>query len=386
MLRHRHNWTRGVAAQHASLSRWRSPVRIRSGPPQPLFPTPRPPARTGRSSFRSALAVAMSTSGTIRPVNQRPLLAALGVFAIAVVLDGACRARRAAAASPGRVARRARPSCDARASPSVAAARRRAPPPSVTARRAAVRHRPRRRRRTPAPVDVAIVPVTNFRATPTSTNAGPRSRPSWPARAAATRRSSSSPPRRTRSSPRSASRGPAVASRLVLAADAPALAADLAKSRKRLAFLRADAVGPRSARWRGADALFGVGRVDDLDRLAAHRRLRRRARRRDAFDPAATWTLFAGGDILLDRGVYKTLVVERQGRRLPVRWRDGRDHQPLLLLVVRLGAAAHEADRQRGRGPRAHRGRRPRHRQLREPGAEPRALAHQGHGLLRGPG
>src|SRR6476469_6310868 len=29
--------TRGVAAQHASLSRWRSPVRIRSGPPV-LFP------------------------------------------------------------------------------------------------------------------------------------------------------------------------------------------------------------------------------------------------------------------------------------------------------------------------------------------------------------
>ena len=53
MLRHRHNWTRGVAAQHASLSRWRSPVRIRSGPPQSLLPTPRPPARTGRSSSRT---------------------------------------------------------------------------------------------------------------------------------------------------------------------------------------------------------------------------------------------------------------------------------------------------------------------------------------------
>ena len=32
IIRHR-SWTRGVAAQHASLSRWRSPVRIRSGPP-----------------------------------------------------------------------------------------------------------------------------------------------------------------------------------------------------------------------------------------------------------------------------------------------------------------------------------------------------------------
>ena len=33
--------TRGVAAQHASLSRWRSPVRIRSGPPGLLRPPPR---------------------------------------------------------------------------------------------------------------------------------------------------------------------------------------------------------------------------------------------------------------------------------------------------------------------------------------------------------
>ena len=38
MLRPRRNWTRGVAAQHASLSRWRSPVRIRSGPPSLAFP------------------------------------------------------------------------------------------------------------------------------------------------------------------------------------------------------------------------------------------------------------------------------------------------------------------------------------------------------------
>ena len=34
--------TRGVAAQHASLSRWRSPVRIRSGPPGPRSARTRP--------------------------------------------------------------------------------------------------------------------------------------------------------------------------------------------------------------------------------------------------------------------------------------------------------------------------------------------------------
>src|SRR4051795_4302977 len=53
MLRPRRNWTRGVAAQHASLSRWRSPVRIRSGPPSRFLLTPRPPARTGRSRVSS---------------------------------------------------------------------------------------------------------------------------------------------------------------------------------------------------------------------------------------------------------------------------------------------------------------------------------------------
>ena len=42
----RRSRTRGVAAQHASLSRWRSPVRIRSGPPYRISLRPvRPPGR-----------------------------------------------------------------------------------------------------------------------------------------------------------------------------------------------------------------------------------------------------------------------------------------------------------------------------------------------------
>ena len=45
--------------------------------------------------------------------------------------------------------------------------------------------------------------------------------------------------------------------------------------------------------------------------------------------PGGAWTLVAGGDILLDRGVAQTVKVERQGRRLPVRRRHGRDHRPL---------------------------------------------------------
>ena len=45
--------TRGVAAQHASLSRWRSPVRIRSGPPPRPTPSDAPFARPNGASLRS---------------------------------------------------------------------------------------------------------------------------------------------------------------------------------------------------------------------------------------------------------------------------------------------------------------------------------------------
>jgi len=111
--------------------------------------------------------------------------------------------------------------------------------------------------------------------------------------------------------------GPVVTDRLVLAADVEALAADLARTPRRLGFLRGDAVGPsvRALAW-GSDALFGVGRVTamaDWPLVVAFRA----GTEADSFDPAATWTLFAGGDILLDRGVYKTLVVEGKGEDFP---------------------------------------------------------------------
>ena len=100
---------------------------------------------------------------------------------------------------------------------------------------------------------------------------------------------------------------PADAKRLVLAPDATTLAKDLAKNRKRLAFLRADAIGPevRALAW-GDTALFGVDRVKDLGDWPLTARLPAAAAG-DAFDPSTTWTLFAGGDIMLDRGVYLTL-------------------------------------------------------------------------------
>ena len=49
MIRHRPR-TRGVAAQHASLSRWRSPVRIRSGPPS-LFDSSHAPSARPDGAF-----------------------------------------------------------------------------------------------------------------------------------------------------------------------------------------------------------------------------------------------------------------------------------------------------------------------------------------------
>ena len=94
---------------------------------------------------------------------------------------------------------------------------------------------------------------------------------------------------------------------IVTFADEPALAADLAKNRKRLAFLRADAVGPevRALAW-GGTALFGVDRVKKLADWPLTAQMPA-PKTTEAYDPATTWTLFAGGDILLDRGVYLTL-------------------------------------------------------------------------------
>ncbi len=110
---------------------------------------------------------------------------------------------------------------------------------------------------------------------------------------------------------------PSDSSRLVLARDATALASDLADNRKRLAFLRADVVGPdvRALDW-GAKALFGVDRVRKSSAWPLTARLPEPSAA-DAYDPATTWTLFAGGDIMLDRGVYQTLEVNGKGADFP---------------------------------------------------------------------
>ena len=110
---------------------------------------------------------------------------------------------------------------------------------------------------------------------------------------------------------------PTDSSRLVLAEDATILQADLAKDGTRLGFMRADMIGPevRALAW-GRSALFGVGRVTRLTDWPLRAPLPSPAAGA-AFDPATTWTLFAGGDILLDRGVYQTVKLRGKGVDFP---------------------------------------------------------------------
>jgi len=112
-------------------------------------------------------------------------------------------------------------------------------------------------------------------------------------------------------------RPPEASAHLRLAKDASELAVDLANHRDRLAFIRADAVGPsvRALAW-GTDTLFGVGAVERLADWPLAARLPS-AGPGAAFDPAAGWTLVAGGDILLDRGVHVATRVEKRGVDFP---------------------------------------------------------------------
>jgi Bacterial capsule synthesis protein PGA_cap len=94
-----------------------------------------------------------------------------------------------------------------------------------------------------------------------------------------------------------------------------ALAKDLAADSKRLAFLRASQVTPavRAIGWAAHD-LFGVDRVK---KTASWKLMAHLPGDAHPFDAAATWTVAAGGDILLDRGVYKAMVLEHKGANFP---------------------------------------------------------------------
>jgi hypothetical protein len=169
---------------------------------------------------------------------------------------------------------------------------------------------------TPALVQAAIVPVAQFRSPATATNRGELAR----VLAGDSKRYDALTLVADEADAILAAlriEQPADDSRLILAKDAATLTRDLAKNRKRLGFLRAEDVSPgvRALAW-GDRTLFGVDRV----KKAADWRLSAQLPARDgapAFDPGATWTLFAGGDILLDRGVYQTLRVNGKGPDFP---------------------------------------------------------------------
>ena len=351
MLRPRRNWTRGVAAQHASLSRWRSPVRIRSGPPstrislRPVRPPGRgvPPAPfCGRQRLWQTRPVKRASAARRRSASSRRPCRARR--------RGRTRAREAvprrdpASAPRRRPGRPASPTAAARppTAPSEPGADAR-PTATPTPALAAGRRADRAGHALPAP----------RRPPPT----GARSRPCSPARASATRRSSSSRARPTRSSRRSAWTARPTRPGSSLAPDAATLshgpreepqAARLPARRRRRPVGPGARMGRGHALRRGSgprprrlaadraacpppDAAARLRPGDDLDPV---RRRRHHARPRRVRDPRR----------------------QGQGRRLPVRWRDGRDHRAVQgLLGVRLGPAVHEADRRRGRDARSRR-------------------------------
>ena len=385
MLRPRRNWTRGVAAQHASLSRWRSPVRIRSGPPSPHFPTPRPPARTGRSSVRRAahlgpiLCHTPPRDSTPRAHRRRSRARGARGGAGRVAARARRRRRRRRRRAAERLAGRGRSAtadADADARPSAAAGADAEPPA------------PADRPATPARRPPSSSTCRSSRS-PTSARRSRRHRPrtwprSWPARAAryddarARRERGAGDPRRARRRRRRS--GP---HRHVRRRAGPRHGP------------RQEPQAPRvPARRRGRAG----GPCPDLGRQGAVRRRSRQGPRRlaadraarpprppaDAYDPATTWTLFAGGDIMLDRGVYLTL--KTKGADFPF---DGgtaeitgrcKDCSPLgwdTPYTQRTGNAGVVRDLIEGR--------RHRRRQLREPGARQPALPRLGHHLLGRP-
>jgi poly-gamma-glutamate synthesis protein (capsule biosynthesis protein) len=111
--------------------------------------------------------------------------------------------------------------------------------------------------------------------------------------------------------------GPGGIDRLFLVPDAATVMRDLAAHRKRLGVLRADAVGPgvRALAWEGR-RLFGVDAVASVAEWGLTARLPQRVDT-PVWDPAASWTLVAGGDILLDRGVAQTVKIKGKGVDFP---------------------------------------------------------------------
>lgn len=110
----------------------------------------------------------------------------------------------------------------------------------------------------------------------------------------------------------------ALGGRLVEARDPAALMVDLAKYRDRLAFLRADEVGPgvRAIAW-GGQELFGVHRRTSLADWPLNAALPDPVGTVAPYDPATTWTMFAAGDLGLDRTYAYVVKNLRKGMDYP---------------------------------------------------------------------
>jgi hypothetical protein len=107
---------------------------------------------------------------------------------------------------------------------------------------------------------------------------------------------------------------------LVLLDTPDAVAADLDAGSARVGLIRASQVGPsvRALAWAGT-SFFGTAGLRSLtdwplmaplDQIGA-------STSATAFDPAQTWTVVAGGDVMLDRGVYDQVVNKGKGVDFP---------------------------------------------------------------------
>jgi poly-gamma-glutamate synthesis protein (capsule biosynthesis protein) len=249
-------------------------------------------------------------------MKRLPLLVVLGLLAIALVAPMSGGMLGFGGAAPGPSAGSVQPTTVVGASPSPVAAAPSAVASGPAASESAATPTPSAVP-TPAPLaDVAVVPVIQFRAAATSVTRAEVAA----VLAGTSKRYEALELVESEADAILAALGverPAAAKRLVLAANATALRKDLAKHRKRLAFLRADDVTPavRALTW-GNRSLFGVDRVTTAEEWKLHAQLPAPAADA-AFDPGATWTLFAGGDMLFDRGVYETLRVKGKGADFP---------------------------------------------------------------------
>jgi len=164
--------------------------------------------------------------------------------------------------------------------------------------------------------DVAIVPVVNFRSTRTSiraANIDAIASGSGSLKALVLVRADADPILAALGLDRGS-----LGKRLVTVDDAAALGSYLAAHRSTAGFLRADQVDPsvRALAW-GSKTLFGEDRVAKLSAWPLTARLGAQANATPAYDPKTAWTLVAGGDILLDRGVSLAIDASKGGTSFP---------------------------------------------------------------------